>query len=568
MKSNGFKKTVQSISLGLFLYLLWLSVFPLVDWYLPVDNFLRLDPLVAVLVPLAVKQYIPSLVAGLAVLVLALFMGRLFCGYICPMGITLDASWTIAPQKTWANQSMPKGLRQSKYLILFLITFSALFGVSHIFWGSPIALITRFYALLIHPILLLLGKFGLDNIRPLAESLNDPILSYLQIKPRAFYSVYFLVAFFGALFLLERIRPRFWCRYFCPAGAILGLLSLKPFWRRRVHVCIDCGKCIRSCPTGAICNNPTNTNYAECITCQTCVKTCPVHGTYFSFFEKKSPKIRPNLPELRDTKSSSLSLSNTIPIYGKETPFIPSRRAFLFAASAGVGLASFGYVNTASQLIPGAKGTITQSTCIRPPGARPEVDFLAHCIRCGQCMKVCPTNGLQPTWFASGLEGVFSPVLMSRTGPCEPECAACGKVCPTGAIMKLGLEEKQHAKIGTAVVKPGLCLAWAEGRSCVVCQEVCPFGAISLQPHANTKVPAPVVNAKRCFGCGFCEKHCPVHIPAIVVYPLNALRLNSTEYKNAAITAGLDLIPVAKRSNSHGLSDDVPKGQLPPGFTD
>ncbi len=570
MQNNWFRKTIQCISLGLFLYLLWLSTFPLVQWYLPVDSFLRLDPLVAVLVPVAVKAYIPNLLAGLATLGIAIFMGRIFCGYICPMGISLDASRAIVPENALTNITMPKGLRKVKYLILFIISFSALFGVSHVFWGSPIALITRFYALLIHPILLFMGKLSLDGTRPLIEHLNDPILSYLQIMPRVFNSVYFLAIFFGALFVLERIRPRFWCRYLCPAGAMLGFLSLKPLWRRRVHVCIDCGKCIKNCPTGAICNNPIKTNHAECITCQSCVKVCPVQGVYFSCFEKKSPKIRPNLPELRGTQPKdkiTSSLSNSIPAYGKESPFMPTRRSFLCAAGAGIGLAGLGYISAASQLPAGTKGTIAQSTCIRPPGARPEVDFIAHCIRCGQCMKACPTNGLQPTWFAAGFEGVFSPILVSRKGPCEPECNVCGKVCPTGAIMQLALEEKQQAKVGTAVVRPDICLAWAEGRSCVVCQEVCPFGAVSLQAHASSKVPVPVVNAKRCFGCGFCEKHCPVHIPAIEVYPLNSLRLNDTNYKAAAKSAGFDLVPVAKRSNAHGISDNIPAGELPPGFT-
>ncbi len=529
---------------------------PLMEWLLPVEIFLRLDPLVAVLVPVAIKEFVPTLGVGLAILALALLLGRFFCGYICPMGISLDVSRNIVPHKIYNNKSLPTWLPKTKYLILTAIAFSALLGVSHIFWGSPIALITRFYALLLHPILLLFAKFGLDSARPFIETLDMPTLSYLQIKPRVFYSVYFIASLFGLLFLLERMRPRFWCRYLCPAGAILGLLSAKPIWRRRVHTCIECGKCTKHCPTEAIGADPTTTKHTECITCHNCVDVCPVQGIYFLPHKEKDQKAQAHTKQNAENNSAPPHLP------------IPTRRAFLCAAGAGVGLASLGHINTASRLAQGAKGTVLQSACVRPPGARPEVDFLARCIRCGQCMKVCPTNGLQPTWITAGFEGVFSPVLMSRRGPCEPECAACGEVCPTGAIMDLPLKEKQQAKVGTAVVKPGLCLAWAEGRSCVVCQEVCAFGAISLQPNASTKAPVPIVNAKRCFGCGFCERHCPVHVPAIAVYPLNALRLNTTDYTKAAKSAGLDLIPVALRPKEHGLFDEIPEDQLPPGFSE
>ncbi len=600
MKKRRVRKIVQALSLGLFIFLLWQSVFPLanmgidIPWSLPeqwsalkdvpilndlslpqslslpVDSFLRIDPLVSLLVPLAARDYIPSLIVGVILLGLALLMGRIFCGYICPMGISLDISRNILPGKLWNTFKLPKWLRQTKYIFFITLTFSALFGISHIFWGSPIALITRLYALILHPIILLLGKLGLDSIRPVIDYLDSPLLSYLQITPRVFYSVYFLTAFFGLLFLLERMRPRFWCRYLCPAGALLGFLSLRPLWRRRVHVCIDCGKCIRNCPTDAICNDPAKTKYAECITCRTCVDICPVRGISFACSTSKKEKIRPNTPALRGTERQveQVSIANSVPQYGTEIPFIPSRRAFLCAAGSGVGIATLSLISTASPLSIGFKGTMAQSGCVRPPGARPEADFLARCIRCGQCMKVCPTNALQPTWITAGFEGVFSPVLMTRRGPCEPECAECGKVCPTQAIMKLPLQEKQQAKVGTAVVKPGLCLAWAEGRSCVVCQEVCPYGALTLQTNNTAKVPVPVVNANRCYGCGFCEKHCPVHIPAIVIYPLNALRLNTENYKQKAVAAGLDLIPVAKRTNVHGFSDDIPEGQLPPGFTE
>jgi formate hydrogenlyase subunit 6/NADH:ubiquinone oxidoreductase subunit I len=77
---------------------------------------------------------------------------------------------------------------------------------------------------------------------------------------------------------------------------------------------------------------------------------------------------------------------------------------------------------------------------IRPPGALPEPQFLAKCVKCGECMKVCPTNGLQPTLSEAGTEGIWTPVLVPRVGYCEYYCSLCTQVCPTGAIEELTVE--------------------------------------------------------------------------------------------------------------------------------
>jgi formate hydrogenlyase subunit 6/NADH:ubiquinone oxidoreductase subunit I len=190
-------------------------------------------------------------------------------------------------------------------------------------------------------------------------------------------------------------------------------------------------------------------------------------------------------------------------------------------------------------------------------------------------MKVCPSNGLQP--FFSGLEGIFAPVLLPRRGPCEPDCNACGAVCPTGAITALPLHEKQWAKLGTAVIVQERCLAYAEGRRCVVCQEVCPYGAIRLEQQLtpglkNAPVTVPIVASAKCFGCGYCEHHCPVRIPAVVIYPLNALRLSNTNYKQSAQQAGLELKPVSSAETQWSPEEEQGSketaGGLPPGFTE
>jgi ferredoxin len=174
-------------------------------------------------------------------------------------------------------------------------------------------------------------------------------------------------------------------------------------------------------------------------------------------------------------------------------------------------------------------------------------------------MRACPTNGLQPAWLAAGPEGVFSPVLVPRRGPCEPGCNTCGQICPTLAVTPLDLEEKHWAKIGGAVIHNNRCLAWAEGKSCVVCQEVCPYGAIEIVQAGGA--PVPLVKASKCFGCGYCEQHCPVRVPAITVHPLGALRLYRGSYIQAGRAAGLDL---GSRETGDQPLEEAEDG-LPPG---
>ena len=102
---------------------------------------------------------------------------------------------------------------------------------------------------------------------------------------------------------------------------------------------------------------------------------------------------------------------------------------------------------------------------IRPPGALPEEQFLSRCLGCGECMKVCPTNALQPCMFTDGFSRIYTPKVVPRVGGCEEKCSICGHVCPTNAIRRLPLEEKQFAKIGTAVIDRHRCLAWGRIRS-------------------------------------------------------------------------------------------------------
>jgi MauM/NapG family ferredoxin protein len=186
------------------------------------------------------------------------------------------------------------------------------------------------------------------------------------------------------------------------------------------------------------------------------------------------------------------------------------------------------------RMTPLAKAASSDPTLIRPPGALPEADFLRRCVKCGECMKVCLTSGLQPALLEGGIEGLWTPLLVPRIGYCEYRCTLCGQVCPTGAIQKLGIEEKARVKIGLAMIDPGRCLPFAHGIPCIVCQEVCPTpqkaiwleeATVRTQNGKEAAVKRPHVDLELCIGCGICETQCPVlGRPAIAVTSLGESR--------------------------------------------
>jgi MauM/NapG family ferredoxin protein len=167
---------------------------------------------------------------------------------------------------------------------------------------------------------------------------------------------------------------------------------------------------------------------------------------------------------------------------------------------------------------------------IRPPGSKPEPDFLDACIRCGECMKVCPTTTLQPSFLEGGIHGVFTPHLVPRIGYCEYNCTLCGQVCPSGAIAPLSVEVKRRTIIGRAHFDTKRCLPYAKGISCIVCEEHCPtprkailFDEVEMINIKGEKVRVrqPYVKPSLCIGCGICEKKCPLESEsAIRVKPL------------------------------------------------
>lgn len=541
----GFQRWTQTFCLIVFIGLLLLGAGDLVQSR-SLDFFLRLDPSVTLVTAIASRNFLLHLFPAVILIVSTLILGRFFCGHICPMGTTLDFADSLFAVSL-KTQEPTVFLKPVKYLILIVITASAIPGVSYLYLVSPLSLITRFYGLIVLPLVNLIARTLHHLLTPLWEALDINALLFLQISPVRYTTQIFVLGYFIALFCLSRLSPRFWCRYLCPAGAVFALFSRKPLIRRTVSdACTDCGNCSRSCVMGAIPDSdPTRTHFDECVVCLDCENTCPEKAISFQNNKEKSAAVKTSLP---------------------------SRRRFLISGISGLGFGLVGLTGLTSPLGSKTEGRVTSQTLIRPPAALPELEFLSRCLRCGECMVVCPTNTLQPIWFEAGMIGLFSPVIVPRRGFCSTGCHNCANACPTHAIRIVPRIEREWAKTGTAVINRHKCLAWEQDQKCMVCDEVCPFGAIEFSQEPYLNVTTPRVLEDRCTGCGYCEYHCPVqHQAAITVTPVNALRIKEGSFKSAGIKAGLKISrEVAHKTsypgNNNGIFNPGFDPETAPGF--
>ena len=482
----------------LFFIVLFVRVSYPLKHHLTQNFFFNLDPLITLSIALSGTLLVTGMLASLIIVVITVLFGRVFCGWICPMGTILDLFNSVIPTKNKQMVSWKGRLINYKYYFLSFFLLGSLAGFSAVLFFDPLVLFFRFLTLNVYPVIIYITNGILNMIRPLANKMGAINLYMLSYDQPVYILGIINLLLFAAIVGLIYIERRFWCRNLCPLGALLSVLSHFSLWRRRVSdKCIDCLQCVRSCPMNAISENPRLTSLRECIQCKKCETVCPVNAISFEFGNYESQRFE----------------------------FDPARRSVIFSGLGGIltGL-------TAAATV-GAK--TTHGALLRPPGSLIEDDFLDACLRCGECMKVCPTNALQPARLEAGFEGLFSPVIVPRIGGCEKECNLCGQVCPTGAVRKLPLTEKQYAVIGNAVIERNLCIAWEQLKLCLICDEVCPYDAVEFRMVTDEKgtLQRPFVIEDKCVGCGQCENGCPVNGPAAIhITPVNEVRKNNGSY--------------------------------------
>jgi polyferredoxin len=491
---RGARVLVQLFSVLLFLFLFMKTDYTGSDTIEYAVNILfRIDPLLAFCTMLAARTFIALMLPALVLVLLSLFFGRFFCGWLCPMGGLLDF-WRVV----WKIKVAPKQtqLPRLPLLILLFLLVCALFGVPFAGYFDPFSILVRGLVQAVYPAVNFISQsffsYTYTNLPAVVNLVTEPVYGFMQATILPFEQRYYELTLvsgliLAALFFGEFFQSRFFCRNVCPLGALLGVFSRYGTMTVRGgdKSCGRCTLCRTSCPMGAV-DDDRQINSSTCILCIDCMVKCP------------KQIIHPQLVAPVTCVSESTEVS-------------VSRRQFLVCLGAGAALPPLLGVRN--------RGGMGQGTLIRPPGALIEREFLSACVRCGECIQVCITNGLQPAFFQAGLDGVFSPYLLARSGYCEFNCTLCGQVCPTGAIRSLELADKHTTKIGHAWFDKNICLPFAKEIPCIVCEEHCPtpekaikynLVEVTTQEGERITLKQPYVVDELCIGCGICETKCPL----------------------------------------------------------
>ena len=496
----------------------------------PVRMFFMLDPLVAIANALATHALYRGLLWSLVILLPTLFLGRFFCGWICPMGTLQHFVGSLHSEAKQGKQRIEsnryKRWQTIKYVVLIAGLVAAFFRSMVIGTLDPFSLLVRSFGLALLPafnfaaraVLLPMEHSHFSAIRTTGESLHTIFQATILDFRQAHFAQGLVLGILFLVILWSSMRvTRFWCRSLCPLGALLGAVSRWSILglHKDASTCDKCSRCLLNCQGGDDPIGGAPWRKSECLMCMNCVGSCPHGSLQFQLFRNEREVASPDLGRRRALAGLAVGAA-AVPLMRANTGLAKSRHERL----------------------------------LRPPGAVDEPDFLSRCIRCGECMKVSPNNSLHPTLTEAGLEGLWTPALVPRIGYCEPSCVLCSEVCPTGAIWQItpkdkgwvvgvGARQNQPVRLGTAFYDRGRCLPWALATDCIVCEEWCPVSpkaiyveeAQVIDSAGNTKtVKQPRVDPGRCVGCGACEFACPLQErPAVYVTSIGESRSPSSQ---------------------------------------
>ena len=417
-------------------------------------------------------QFIPAwlsrnVFAMVFLLVCALLFGRVYCSFICPMGIFQNI---VCKKKGYKYRKNNRVLRWS-ILVIFLLLFNLGFTIA-------VGLLDPYSAY---------GRIAVHIFKPIYLAMNN-VLAYVfnHFESYTFYrieisilSVFsFIVALltFAIIGVLAWKKGRLYCNTICPVGTLFGFFNKFSLFKIRIDSgkCASCGICEKQCKASCIDSKTRTVDYNQCLNCFSCLNNCNKKAISFAMGKKKQVEV---------DKSK--------------------RRFFLTGLTIAIAA-------------PAVFAQTNKRNAVSPPGAISTERLQKHCTSCHLCISKCPSKVLKPAFMEYGARGVMMPVMYFEKGFCNYDCTICTNVCQNNALTPLTVEQKHRLQVGKVVFVPELCVVNTKGTSCGACSEHCPTQAVKMIPYKNG-LTIPFVDASICVGCGGCEFICPVR-PSRAIY--------------------------------------------------
>ena len=442
---------------------------------------------------LAQIQFLPAVMAlnvvvVVALLLLTLIFGRIYCSVICPLGVFQDILARFRRKKN--KYSYSKEVRWLRYPMLVVFIIAAVAGIGSLFQLlAPYSAYGRIATMFFQPV----WKLGNNVLAEIAARADSYAFYTVDTWMRSLPVFIIAAVTLVVLFVLAWRGGRTYCNTICPVGTILSFFARFSWLKIRFDEdkCKNCSMCSKNCKAACIDYKNHKVDYSRCVVCGNCIDSC------------KFGALRYNNARIHTKAKTSEESGSSVDT---------NKRSFLLASAMVAGAAM---AQKKEKLMDGGLAELedkvapARQTPLTPPGSLSFDHFVQHCTGCQLCVSECPNEVLRPS---SDLMHLMLPVMSYEHGHCRPECTRCSEVCPAGAIFKVDKDEKSSIQIGHAVWIKKNCVPITDEVECGNCARHCPTGAIEMVPldEENEESPmVPAINEAACIGCGACEYVCP-----------------------------------------------------------